>query len=211
MPRAKVIGKAVIAGVEYCLDGFGFVSKNVSNFSPHKLARTFHHCKFVTPELTLAMCKIETPKAFDSACYSWGFLVDEGRLVAATTRNDGRPPPSTFFSFPFVFFFLSLSHTPHHTLSFTAVWLQPGVLDPETKYVTPTKVQFKWEGTAADGRPFSAEVVVDVKRENLLCRFDVLGHIPAIFRFSSSSSFSSCPLVLCLTSSFLLFVKKVHG
>lgn len=192
MPKAKVTGKVVIAGKEVTLDGSGFVSKNLANISPHKVAKTIHHCKFVTPELTLALCKIQTPKACDHVNYTWGFLVDGGKTVAVSTNVDGSSSMPIFlfsfllflfvaflfFLFPFSFFFSWSS-----LLFFVAVWLQDGVVDPETKYTIPTKVHFKWTGQAGDGRPFTAEVVAEVKKENLLCRFDVLGHIPSVFKY----------------------------
>lgn len=75
-----------------------------------------------------------------------------------------------------------------------AEWVGEGTLDPETKYVVPNKVNFKWEGKTKDGKDVKANVLVDVKKENLLCRFDVLEHIPTIFRyflFFLSSFFST--------------------
>jgi len=150
MPRALVSGFVTIEGKRVDLQGFGFVTKNLSNMTPHKLANTFHHCKLITPELTLTSCKVETPKAFGSATYNWGYLVENSTLVAVTTKTDAK-------------------------------WLADGVMDPETKYVIPTKVAFTWEGKTKDGKDFSAEIITDVKKENMMCRFDVLGHIPAVF------------------------------
>jgi len=151
MPRALVSGSINIEGKQTDLKGYGFVTKNLSNITPHKLANTFHHCKLITPELTLASCKIETPKAFENATYNWGYLVENKNLVAVTTRTDAK-------------------------------WLQDGIMDPDTKYVVPTKVRFSWEGKTREGKDFSAEVITETKPENLMCRFDVLGHIPAIFK-----------------------------
>jgi len=152
MPRALVSGKVCIEGKEQQLKGQGFVTKNLSNMAPHKLAHTFQHCKLITDELTLALCIIETPKAFGNTKYNWGFFVDKGQLVSATTKT-------------------------------SSTWIGEAVVDPETKYAIPSAVLFKWEGKTKDDKNFSAEIKVEVKKENLLCRFDVLGHIPAVFRF----------------------------
>lgn len=151
MPRAKVTGTIKIDEVTYTLDGNGFVTKNFSNMYPHKIANSFNHCKLITPELSLAMCIVETPKAYGKEKYSWGFYIDSGEVRCVTTQN-------------------------------TATWLEDGILDPETKYVVPKKVKFQWQGKTSDDKDFSAEIITEIKKENLLCRFDVLQHVPSIFR-----------------------------
>lgn len=151
MPRAKVSGSIHIEGVTYDMAGYGFVSKNFSNMFPHKIANTFHHCKLITPEITLASCIVETPKSFGREKYSWGFFVDNGNVKCVTTTN-------------------------------SATWLENGVVDPKTKYLLPQKVQFDWSGKTVDDKDFKAALTVDIKEENLLCKFDVLQHVPAIFR-----------------------------
>jgi len=180
----KVTGKAVIDGKEFLLDGPGFVSKSLTNVSPHKIATRIEHCKLITPDVTLALCKIHTPKACDNVTYTWGFLVENGEVACATTTADGAifSLSLSFVSFVSCFFSSSL-HLLTRIIGISAVWLEKGELDPETKYVVPTKVQFKWEGKTRSGKDFKAEVLVNVKKENLMCRFDLLGHIPTVFRF----------------------------
>jgi len=151
MPRATVTGVVTIDGKQTEMKGYGFVTKNLSNMIPHKLANTFHHCKLITPELSLTSCKIETPKSFERVTYNWGYLVQNGALTCVTTKTDAK-------------------------------WLEEGVLDPESKYTVPSKVLFTWTGKTKDGKDFSAEIITEIKKENLLCKFDVLGHVPAVFK-----------------------------
>ena len=78
-------------------------------------------------------------------------------------------------------------------------------MDPETKYVVPTKVLFKWEGKTKSGQDMKAEVLLEVKKENLMCRFELLAHIPGVFRFPFSSLFS-LSILFFLFFSFSFFL-----
>lgn len=78
-------------------------------------------------------------------------------------------------------------------------------MDPETKYVVPTKVLFKWEGKTKSGQDMKAEVLLEVKKENLMCRFELLAHIPGVFRFPFSSLFPF-PFFFCFFPFLFFFV-----
>jgi len=151
MPRATVTGSITMDGDQIELNGSGFVSKNVANIAFHKLGNCFHHCKFITPDVTLTLCKVETSKHYGRVPYNWGYLVLDGKLTSVTTTTDVK-------------------------------WLKEGHYDPDTKYTLPSQVSYSWSGKTLEGKDFDAKIIADHKPESLLCRIDVLGHVPPFFR-----------------------------
>jgi len=87
-PRASVTGVLNIKEKEIKIDGWGFMNHYNQNMKHHYICTKRQHIKFHSPEVSLCMQSIVTPKSHGKVRITHGMFVYENKLTAITIDNN---------------------------------------------------------------------------------------------------------------------------